>query len=190
MFPSGEPDADAYRLRLVYVDPSGRVWRKARAPRRTKLFRRSVRMPDHGAFDQFSTSPAWVPGAANRSSTLRATRLGPISSGIQIETEDAVRTAAGVSPLQPTILAGQPKISATKFNPFTIGSRPGGHGRRRHSIFSTHNEDPSQTVEGAMPTTSHCRPWRTVPIGCHRNHWLRYAMERRLKGRFAGEDDR
>ncbi len=53
LFTSGEPDADVYRLRLVYVDPTGRVWRKARSPRRAKLYdRREVRMPAHGAWDQ------------------------------------------------------------------------------------------------------------------------------------------
>lgn len=54
LFDEGEPDADVYRLPLVTVDPSGRVWRRARAPRRSKLYdRRKIRMPAHGAWDQF-----------------------------------------------------------------------------------------------------------------------------------------
>ena len=54
LFASGEPDADVFRLPLVIVDPSGRIWRKARAPRRIKLYdRRKVRIPAHGAWDQF-----------------------------------------------------------------------------------------------------------------------------------------
>ncbi|MDE0333682.1 MAG: glycosyltransferase family 2 protein [Defluviicoccus sp.] len=53
LFAEGEPDADVYRLALAYVDPTGRIWRKARAPRRAKLYdRRKVRMPAHGAWDQ------------------------------------------------------------------------------------------------------------------------------------------
>ena len=43
-----------FRLPLAIVDPSGRIWRRARAPRRTKLYdRRKVRIPAHGAWDQF-----------------------------------------------------------------------------------------------------------------------------------------
>ena len=43
-----------FRLPLAIVDPSGRIWRKARAPRRAKLYdRRKVRMPAHGAWDRF-----------------------------------------------------------------------------------------------------------------------------------------
>lgn len=54
LFADEEPDADVYRLALVNVDPAGRVWRKARAPRRAKLYdRRRIRMPAHGAWDQF-----------------------------------------------------------------------------------------------------------------------------------------
>ncbi len=53
LFADGEPDADVYWLRLFFVDPAGRVWRKARAARRARLYdRRKVRMPDHGAWDQ------------------------------------------------------------------------------------------------------------------------------------------
>ena len=54
LFAAGEPDADIFRLPLVTVDPSGRIWRRARAPRRAKLYdRRKIRMPAHGAWDQF-----------------------------------------------------------------------------------------------------------------------------------------
>ncbi len=54
LFAGGEPDADVFRLPLVTVDPSGRIWRRARAPRRAKLYdRRKIRMPAHGAWDQF-----------------------------------------------------------------------------------------------------------------------------------------
>ena len=54
LFAGDGPDADVYRLSLVTVDPSGRIWRRARAPRRAKLYdRRKVRMPAHGAWDQF-----------------------------------------------------------------------------------------------------------------------------------------
>lgn len=55
LFASGEPDADVFRLPLVTVDPSGRIWRRARTPRRAKLYdRRKVRMPPHGAWDQLN----------------------------------------------------------------------------------------------------------------------------------------
>ena len=55
LFASGEPGADVFRLPLVTVDPSGRIWRRARTPRRAKLYdRRKVRMPAHGAWDQLS----------------------------------------------------------------------------------------------------------------------------------------
>ena len=58
LFAGGEPDADVFRLPLVTVDPSGRIWRRARAPRRAKLYdRRKVRMPAHGAWDQFRIPP-------------------------------------------------------------------------------------------------------------------------------------
>ena len=54
LFLDGKPDADVCLLPLLYVDPSGRVWRKARAPRRAKLYdRRKVRMPASGVWDQF-----------------------------------------------------------------------------------------------------------------------------------------
>ena len=60
LFADGAPGAAVYRVRLRYVDPSGRVWRKARAPRRNKLYdRRKVRQPAHGAWDQFQI-PAGV----------------------------------------------------------------------------------------------------------------------------------
>ena len=60
LFAGGEPDSDVYRLALVNVDPAGRIWRKARAPRRAKLYdRRKIRMPAHGAWDQFKI-PAGV----------------------------------------------------------------------------------------------------------------------------------
>ena len=53
LFVDGAPDADVCLLPLMYVDPSGRIWRKARAPRRAKLYNRhKVRMPAHGAWDQ------------------------------------------------------------------------------------------------------------------------------------------
>ncbi len=66
LFTGGEPDADAFQLPLVTVDPSGRIWRRARAPRRAKLYdRRKIRMPAHGAWDQFR-----IPAA------LRVRRLG------------------------------------------------------------------------------------------------------------------
>ena len=55
LFEGDRPDADVYRLALMNVDPAGRVWRKARAARRAKLYdRRKVRMPAHGAWDQFT----------------------------------------------------------------------------------------------------------------------------------------
>ena len=54
LFAGGEPDADLCWLSLATVDPSGRIWRRARAPRRAKLYdRRKIRMPAHGAWDQF-----------------------------------------------------------------------------------------------------------------------------------------
>lgn len=58
LFAGGEPDADVYALRLVTVDPAGRVWRKSRAPHRAKLYdRRKIRMPAHGAWDQLEIPP-------------------------------------------------------------------------------------------------------------------------------------
>ena len=55
LFAAGEPDAEIFRIPLYYVDPAGRVWRKASAPRRAKLYdRRKVRQPAHGAWGQFS----------------------------------------------------------------------------------------------------------------------------------------
>ena len=54
LFATGEPDMDVCLLPLTFVDPSGRIWRKARAPRRAKLYdRRKVGIPAHGAWDQF-----------------------------------------------------------------------------------------------------------------------------------------
>ena len=53
LFAAGKPDAAVYRLNLVTVDPSGRVWRRSRSPRRAKLYdRRRMRMPEDGAWDQ------------------------------------------------------------------------------------------------------------------------------------------
>ncbi|MCY4231230.1 MAG: glycosyltransferase family 2 protein [Alphaproteobacteria bacterium] len=54
LFAGGAPDADIFQLPLVTVDPSGRIWRRARASHRAKLYdRRKIRMPAHGAWDQF-----------------------------------------------------------------------------------------------------------------------------------------
>ncbi len=54
LFAAGEPDLDVCLLPLTFVDPSGRVWRKARAPRRAKLYDRTkLHIPAHGAWDQF-----------------------------------------------------------------------------------------------------------------------------------------
>ncbi len=54
LFAAGEPDADAYILAVVIVDPAGRIWRKARPNPRARLYdRRKVRMPAHGVWDQF-----------------------------------------------------------------------------------------------------------------------------------------
>lgn len=59
LFANGEPmDADVYLLHLTFVDPSGRIWKKARPDRRAKLYNRlKVRIPAHGAWDQFRISP-------------------------------------------------------------------------------------------------------------------------------------
>ena len=58
LFAAGEPDADVCLLPLVFVDPSGRIWRGARAPRRAKLYdRRRIRIPADGAWDQFEIPP-------------------------------------------------------------------------------------------------------------------------------------
>ena len=54
LFAAGEPDADVYILPVVIVDPAGRIWRKARANPRARLYdRRKIRMPAHGVWDQF-----------------------------------------------------------------------------------------------------------------------------------------
>lgn len=54
LFAGGEPDADVYRIALMFVDPGGRVWRKARPLWRNKLYdRRKVRQPAHEVWDQF-----------------------------------------------------------------------------------------------------------------------------------------
>ena len=54
LFAKGDPDGDIFLLALTIVDPSGRIWTKAKAPRRAKLYdRRKVRQPAHGAWDQF-----------------------------------------------------------------------------------------------------------------------------------------
>lgn len=46
LFHAGEPSADAFRLPVHCVDPSGRIWRKARPRRGVKLYdRRKVRLP-------------------------------------------------------------------------------------------------------------------------------------------------
>ena len=51
LFQAGEPTADAFRL---CVDPSGRIWKNSRPRRSVKLYdRRKVRLPVHGAQDQF-----------------------------------------------------------------------------------------------------------------------------------------
>ncbi len=54
LFAAGEPAADVCLLPMLFVDPSGRAWRGARAPRRAKLYdRRRIRVPADGAWDQF-----------------------------------------------------------------------------------------------------------------------------------------
>ncbi|MDE0255729.1 MAG: glycosyltransferase family 2 protein [Rhodospirillaceae bacterium] len=54
VFAAGEPDADVYILPVVIVDPAGRIWRRARANPRARLYdRRKVRMPAHAVWDQF-----------------------------------------------------------------------------------------------------------------------------------------
>ncbi len=54
LFATGELAADIYTFPLVMVDPTGRVWRKAKSRRCAKLYdRRKIRMPAHGAWDQF-----------------------------------------------------------------------------------------------------------------------------------------
>ena len=57
LFADGEPIGDVYRIPLRYVDPSGRVWRKASPRYRSKLYdRRQIRMPAHDVWDQFPTT--------------------------------------------------------------------------------------------------------------------------------------
>ena len=63
LFDGGEPPAAVWRLPLMTVDPSGRVWRRARTPRRAKLYdRRRIRMPAHGAWDQLQVPPGLAVG--------------------------------------------------------------------------------------------------------------------------------
>ena len=163
LFASGEPDADAYRLRLVYVDPSGRVWRKARAPRRTKLYdRRSVRMPDHGAWDQLR-----VPDGL---------RVGQLSSTLLHYPFDDI---GHLSRKQGSAEARRVQFldngrSATKFKVY-FGL----------PIYFFRNYIlRKRWKEGGYGFL--------LSVATAYNHWLRYAMlyERRLKGRSAGEDDR
>ena len=57
LFANGEPVADLYRLPLRYVDPTGRIWRKAPPRYRSKLYdRRQIRMPAHDVWDQFRST--------------------------------------------------------------------------------------------------------------------------------------
>ncbi len=54
VFVNGEPAPDVCTLPVTTVDPAGRIWRKSRVPYRAKLYdRRKVRIPAHGAWDQF-----------------------------------------------------------------------------------------------------------------------------------------
>ena len=60
LFADGEPEAAVFRLKLVNVDPVGRIWLHARAPWRAKLYdRREIRMPADKAWDQLRV-PATV----------------------------------------------------------------------------------------------------------------------------------
>ena len=60
LFQSGTVPAEhVFRVPMLYVDPTGRIWRKARAPRRAKLYdRRQIRVPAHAAWDQFEIPEA------------------------------------------------------------------------------------------------------------------------------------
>ena len=155
IFAEGEPDADVYRLALVTVDPAGRVWRKSRASRRAKLYdRRKIRMPAHGAWDQFR-----IPAG------LRVRRLGgpllhyafdDIAHLSRKQGSAMVRRVRYLDQPQPTstvlkVYLGLPYFF---FRNYVLRSRwkEGGYG----FLFSL--------------TTAY-------------NHWLRYAMihERRLK---------
>lgn len=55
LFADGPPRHDIYRLRLTTVDPTGRIWTNIGVALRAKLYRReTIRMPDHGAWDQLN----------------------------------------------------------------------------------------------------------------------------------------
>ncbi len=64
LFRDGQPAANVYRIPLQYVDPSGWVWRRARAPRRNKLYDRSkVRQPADATWDQFKVPDGLTVGS-------------------------------------------------------------------------------------------------------------------------------
>lgn len=163
LFADGGPDADVYRLPLIYVDPAGRVWRKARPPRRAKFYdRRKVRMPDHGAWDQLN-----VPDG------LRSRRLGGQLLHYPFDDIGHLSRKQGSAEARRVPFMDEKRRTATAFKvyfglPYFFFRnyilrrrwREGGYG----FLLSL--------------TTAY-------------NHWLRYAMlyERQLKGRETGTDD-
>ena len=61
LFKNREPNTGVCSILLTTVDPTGRIWRKSRPPRRAKLYHRTrFRMPAHGAWDQLQI-PRKVP---------------------------------------------------------------------------------------------------------------------------------
>ena len=61
LFKNREPNTGVCSIPLTTVDPTGRIWKKSRPPRRAKLYHRMMfRMPAHGAWDQLQI-PRKVP---------------------------------------------------------------------------------------------------------------------------------
>ena len=163
LFENGDPDSDVYSLPLVYVDPAGRVWRRARAPRRAKLYhRRKVRMPAHGAWDQLNIPDGFrvrrlngallhypfedIAHLSRKQGAAEARRVGHLGDGRRTGTVLKVYFGLPIFFFRNYVLRGR--------------WREGGYG----FLLSL--------------TTAY-------------NHWLRYAMlyEQRLKRRPSGEDD-
>ena len=70
LFGDREPSTGVCSIPLTLVDPTGRIWRKSRPPRRAKLYSRNMfRMPAHGAWDQLDI-PRRVPVHRLKSSIL------------------------------------------------------------------------------------------------------------------------
>ncbi len=164
LFETGDPDADVFSLPLVYVDPAGRVWRKARAPRRAKLYdRRKVRMPADGAWDQLK-----IPDR------LRTRRLSGALLHYPFEDIGHLSRKQSSAEAQRIRHLDEGRRSAIAFKVY-FGL----------PLFFFRN----YVLRGRWREGGY---GYLLSITTAYNHWLRYAMlyERRLKGRHSGEGDR